>query len=298
MEKKFESLTVFEFTNMFKSDEDCLTYLAKLKWGDDFNCVKCGNANFCPDSARALSRKCTKCDHIESPTANTLFHKLKFSLHKAFWIIYYLSTNKKGMSSCDLSRKVGLRQKTCWLFKRKVMKAMESSGKYPLCGAVEVDEFSVGGKEEGVIGRAAGKKKKVVIIIEKSGQKGVKRLYAKVIQKASKKELGGFMLRKISKDAHIKTDKWSSYKGLTKHFPNLVHQASEKGKNFPQLHRCIMMLKAWLRGTHHSVNHLQEYLDEYSYRFNRHFMKKGIFENLLTRMVVADPLPFKNMAGN
>jgi len=298
MEKKFESLTVTEFTNMFNSDEDCLAYLAELKWGDTFNCIKCGNANYCPDSARPLSRKCTKCDHIESPTANTLFHKIKFSLYKAFWIVYFLSTNKKGMSSCELSRKVGLRQKTCWFFKRKVMKAMESSNKHLLCGEVEVDEFSVGEKEEGVVGRASGKKKKVVIAIEKAGPKGVKRLYAKVIQKASKAELGNFMQSKIREDAHIKTDKWSSYKGLSEQFPNLIHQASEKGKNFPELHRCIMMLKAWLRGMHHSVKHLQEYLNEYSYRFNRHFMKKEIFENLLKRMVVAEPLPFKNMAGS
>lgn len=298
MEKKFESLTVIEFTNMFKCDEDCLAYLAKLKWRDDFACIKCANQNYCPDSTRPLSRKCTKCDHIESPTANTLFHKLKFSLYMAFWMVYYLSTNKKGMSSCELSRKVGIRQKTCWLFKRKVMKAMQSGNKHPLCGAVEVDEFSVGQKEKGVVGRAAGKKKKVVIAIEKVGEKGVKRLYAKVIQRATKSELGAFMERKIHKNAQVKTDKWSSYKGLNEQFPNLVQQKSERGKNFPQMHRCIMMLKAWLRGTHHSVEYLQEYLDEYCYRFNRHFMKKEIFENLVQRMVLANPLPFKNMAGN
>jgi len=65
---------------------------------------------------------------------------------KAFYIVYFVSTNKKGISSTELSRKLGLRQKTCWFFKRKVMKAMESSGNYPLKGSVDVDEFFVGGQ--------------------------------------------------------------------------------------------------------------------------------------------------------
>jgi len=298
MEKKFESLTLFEFMNMFKTDEDCFNYLIKLKWGNSFNCLRCKNSNFCKDSSNPFSRKCTKCDHIESPTANTLFHKVKFPIFKAFWIVYLISTNKKGISSCELSRKVGVGQKTCWLFKRKVMNAMKSSGNNPMYGEVEVDEFTIGGKEKGVVGRTSGKKKKVVIAIEKAAKSGVKRLYAKVIQRASKEELGEFMQTNIDKNSTIKTDGWASYTALTKQFPNIVQEKSENGENFPQLHRCIMMLKAWLRGTHHSVQYLQEYLDEYSYRFNRHFMKKEIFENLVTRMVLAEPLPYKNMTGS
>ena len=78
---------------------------------------------------------------------------MKFSILKAFYIIYYVSTNKKGISSTELSRKLELRQKTCWLFKQKVMRAMKSSGKDLLEGKVEVDESMVGGQEEGVVGR-------------------------------------------------------------------------------------------------------------------------------------------------
>jgi hypothetical protein len=70
----------------------------------------------------------------------TLFHKVKFDLLKAFYIVYFVSTNKKGITSTELSRKLNLRQKTCWGFKRKVMKAMESSENHPIEGDVEVDE--------------------------------------------------------------------------------------------------------------------------------------------------------------
>jgi len=77
-------------------------------------------------------------------------------------------------------------------------------------------------------------------------------------------------------------------------FPNIIREKSEKkGKNFVEMHRCIMMFKAWLRGVHHSVKHLQAYLDEYTYRFNRHKMKEGIFENLMARMVGKPPHPYK-----
>jgi hypothetical protein len=78
--------------------------------------------------------------YTESPTANTLFHKVKFDILKAFYIVYFVSTNKKGITSMELSRKLNLRQKTCWAFKRKVMKATKSSKDYPITGEAEVDE--------------------------------------------------------------------------------------------------------------------------------------------------------------
>lgn len=298
MEKRFESLDIFEFMSRYKSDEDCLIALANLKWKDGFSCKKCKNTNYCADSKRKHSRKCTKCNTIESPTAGTLFHKVKFSLLKAFWIIYYVSTNKKGIASTELSRKLSLRQKTCWFFKQKVMKAMESSGKNKMTGEVVVDETSFGQKEEGVVGRKAGKKKKVVVAIEKKGNFGVSRIYAQCINRATKKELGNFMKNKIDKEASVKTDKWKSYISLKDYFPNLETTKNDPGKTFPSLERSIMMLKSWLRGIHHSVENLQAYLDEYCYRQNRFFMKGEIFDNLLLRMVNAEKYPYRVMKGN
>jgi len=220
-----------------------------------------------------------------------MFHKLKFSILKAFYIVYYVSTNKKGIASTELSRKLGLQQKTCWFFKQKVMRAMQSSHNYPMEGSVEVDETVVGGQEEGVRGRKNDKKQLVVFAIEKKG-KGVARVYAKTIKKASAEELGSFMKETIDKNAAIKTDAWSGYKPLRKDFTNIKQEKSQKkGRNFSKIHRVIMGFKGWLRGMHHSVDNLQAYLDEYCYRFNRAFMGKGIFGNLLQRMAKANPFP-------
>ena len=172
------------------------------------------------------------------------------------------------------------------------MEAMKSSQDHPMKGEVEVDEFVVGGKESGVIGRKSGKKRKVVIGVEKKG-KGISRIYARVIEDYSKKSILPFMRDHIDDNANIKTDGWKAYQNIGNEFPCHSSELSNKGKNFPGLHRCIMMLKAWLRGTYHSVTDLQPYLDEYCYRFNRHLMKRGLFENLTVRMMAHSPAPYK-----
>jgi hypothetical protein len=236
------------------------------------------------------------CRYVESPTAQTLFHKVKFDLLKAFYIVYFVSTNKKGITSTELSRKLNLRQKTCWGFKRKVMKAMESSENHPIEGDVEVDETVFGGQEENTKGRKNINKKLVVLAIEKKN-KGVSRLYARVIPNASAEQLGGFMKAHIDPKAKITTDKWTGYIPLKADFENLTRVASgKKGSNFPELHRVVMNLKSWLRGVHHHVNDLQDYLNEYCYRFNRSFMKENIFDNLMKRMIEAEPCYIKNIS--
>jgi len=292
MEKKYESLMLFEFQQRFPDDEACMEYLSQLKWGKGYVCSRCGNTKYCKGKKK-YERQCTRCRYIESPTSGTLFHKIKFSIQKAFYIVYYVSTTKKGISTTELSRKLGLRQKTCWLFKRKVMVAMRSSGKYLMRGEVEVDETVIGGEEEGVIGRKNEKKKVVVFGIEKRN-KGVSRVYGKVIEASNSKELGSFMREKIDREANIKVDKWNGYKPLNAEFKKLIQvDSGKKGKNFPEMHRVIMGFKGWLRGIHHHVEHLQAYIDEYTYRFNRHLMNKNIFDNLLIRMVQAKPCPYK-----
>ncbi len=296
MEQRFKSLSLFEFQERFTTREDCLSYLSNLKWGDGYRCRKCGHGNSCKGVPES-SLQCTSCNYTESPTAGTLFHMVKFDLVKAFYIVYFVSTNKKGITSTELSRKLDLRQKTCWAFKRKVMKAMKSSGSHPITGTAEVDETVFGGQEEGVRGRENKNKKLVVIGIEKK-RKGVSRLYARVIPDASADSLGGFMKDHIDKSAKVTTDEWTGYGPLTKDFENLVRIPSgKKGSNFPELHRVVMNLKGWLRGMHHHVWHLQDYLDEYCYRFNRSFMKEGIFENLMARMVASPPCYIKNISN-
>jgi len=294
MEKRYESLTLFEFQQQFPDDQACYHYLAGRKWPNGFICEKCGHTHHCKGKLEQ-TRQCTKCGYQSTPTSNTLFHKVKFPILKAFYIVYFISTNKQGISSTELSRKLGLRQKTCWSFKQKVMKAMASSQQFPILGKVEVDEMVVGQQEEGTRGRQNEDKKLVVVAIEREG-KGIGRMYARVIKDGSNVSLRPFFEDHIAPGAEIKTDKWKGYNPLQKQFPNLTQvKSGEKGVNFPHMHRAIMMLKTWLRGTHHSVEHLQAYLDEYCYRFNRQLMKGKIFDNLLDRMLAHEPVYCKKL---
>ena len=279
----FEGLSIYEFQAQFKDDKSCTDLLVSLKWQDGYSCRYCGYTNYC-GTKRYGERRCCSCKKPESATAHTLFHKLKFPIHKAFMMLYLISTTKKGISALELHRKMGLHKRTCLFFKRKVMAAMSSLFIYKMEGSVEVDETYIGGKEKSKVGRSKGRKKLVVIGIQRSG-KGIYKAYARQINNAGVKELKPFFEDHIDINAKIKTDGWRSYTSLKKTYKNLKQTKSNNGKNFNALHRFIMGLKSWLRGIHGSVRDLQPYLNEYTYRFNRHKSNGNIFNLLIKRMV-------------
>ena len=106
------------------------------------------------------------------------------------------------------------------------------------------------------------------------GAKGIFRLQSRVVKTASKVNRERFLKDHIYSDDEVETDCWNGYKAMEAHFPKLVREKSgKKGENFKQMCRVIMMFKAWPRGTYHLVINLQPYINEYTYRFNRHKMK-------------------------
>ncbi len=116
-----------ELNELFNNDEKCLEFISQLKWNEGFVCRKCGNTNFCSGKS-AHSRRCTKCKTEESATAETIFHNCKFPISKAFYIAYTVCKDKSEVSSYEFARRLSLRQMTCWKFKDKIKKALESLG--------------------------------------------------------------------------------------------------------------------------------------------------------------------------
>lgn len=295
MEKRsiFAGVNSIKFNQFFKTEQDCIKYIAEIKWEQGYNCKRCSSEKFIKGS-KPYYKRCLKCKYDESPTANTMFDKVKFSLLIAFHIVFKIVTKKKGMSTLELSREFELRQMTCWGFKWKIQQAMVSSLNHPLQGMVHVDEFFVGGPEEQKRGRSKGDKKLVVLALEII-EGGVGRAYAEVIKNASSKELGSFLKKHVSKDAKIITDQWTGYAPLKKEFLKLEQVASDNGRNFKDIHLHIMNIKGWLRGIHHhcSKEHIQGYLNEYHYRYNRRNHMGSIFELLMKRMVKNSPIRLK-----
>ena len=161
----FKGQNLLEFSDRFKTDEDCKKYLVDIKWKDGFGCTKCGHKK--SQIRKDLSRTCNICSHQESATSNTIFHKVKFGVRKAFFITFEMATSTKSLSASYMGVRYGVTEKTARLWMHKVREAMESSQNYPMDGNVHIDEFVLGGREKDKVGRSyKAKKKKAVTAVE------------------------------------------------------------------------------------------------------------------------------------
>jgi transposase-like protein len=302
LDNKIVNLSIFKgqnelaFIERFRDEESCFEYLYNYKWADGFECPSCGCRESYDGKKKRFTKICKGCIRPVSPTSQTLFHKVKFGIVKAFYIVFKMSATTKSISAEQLSKTIGINRKSALLFQHKVRAAMKSSGNYPMRGKVEVDEALVGGKEEGKIGRGAEKKALIAVVVEKNGTTGIKRMYAQCIANASTSELKSIFDLHISKEAEILTDKWKAYQRIGELY-NITQQKSKPKENFKLMHRAIQQLKSWIRGIHHSVDkrYLQAYLDEFCYRINRSIHKDTIFDNLLQRMVSNKPFSKKQL---
>jgi len=281
----FRGQNLIEFTERFKTDEDCLMYLSKIKWANGYKCRKCGHTKY--QERKNHSRTCNLCSDTESPTANTLFHKVKFGVRKAFFMCFEMATTTKSLSASQMSVRYGVRESTARLFMHKVREAMKSSEKYPMDGTVHVDEFVVGGKEDGKPGRSYdSRKKKSACAVELTEEGKVKRFYIQKINDFSSKSLRAIFEKHIAVKANVTTDEWKGYRPIMKEF-NITQIPSNHGNNFKALHTMIHQVKSWLRTTYSwvSVKNIDRYFNEFSYRINRSQSKETIFNNLIRRMV-------------
>lgn len=292
----FKGENFLEFSDQFQDDSECLKYLSNIKWSEGYQCSKCGNDRYTIRKDK-FSRECHKCHYIESPTAKTLFHKIKFSLRKAFAIGFEMTASTKGMSASQIAKRYDINRKTAWLFMQKVRIAMKSSQKHPIDGVVQVDEFVYGGKENLKQGRSKNtKKKKIVAAVSLTDEGKVERVYFKLLEDYSSKSIRAIFDKHISKEAEVHTDKWTAYIPLSKEY-NIISTLSDNGKGLPQIHIIIHQLKSWLRSTFSWMHeeHIEKYLNEYSFRLNRSIFKDTIFHKLIQRMMHASPTTYQEI---
>jgi transposase-like protein len=291
----FKGENLLEFTKRFKTDNDCKEYLSQLKWSEGYNCRKCKHPK--ASIRKDFSRCCTRCKTVESPTSNTLFHKVKFGIRKAFMIVFEMTASTKGLSDSQIAKRYGISRPTAWLFTKKVRKAMKSSEQDPMDGDVHVDEFVVGGKEVAKQGRSYDTKKaKAICAVELTKNKGVKRVYIKSIKDYSSKSLKTIFNSHISSTAEVVTDQWRGYGPLKKEY-KITQQKSDGGKAFIIMHTIIHQVKSWIRTTFAHVNkgHIQDYFNEYCFRINRSIFKDTIFHKLIHRAVLTKHIGYQQI---
>ena len=298
---------LIEFTRRFADPQACTAYLMKLRWPDGFVCPQCGSRKGWP-TGRSMTF-CAQCQRQTSPTAGTILHQSHVPVSSWFLAMWRACTQKTGLSAAGLRRELGLGSyRTAWLMLQKLRQAMVRIQREPLQGTVQVDETYVGGEETnaGVRGRQLTGKALVVIAIELDGKK-VGRIRLRCIPKASAEHLLGFIRDMAVPHATVHTDGWPGYAGLADAgFRHRVTLASGKRgqaiEAFPQVHLVASLLKQWLLGTHQgkvSSKHLQRYLDEFAFRFNRRrFANVGkIFHRLAQQLVLHRAQTYDKIIG-
>jgi len=300
-------MTFDEFTKQFSTEEQCRNYLYRLRWPNGFACPKCEH-----DKAWKIGDmlyECANCGRQTSVIAGTIFQDTRKPLRNWFTAIWWVTTQKNGASAKGLQQILGLGSyKTAWTWLHKIRKAMVNPNRTKLSGTVEVDETYNGGEEnDGKRGRGTSNKSLVVIAVELlEGKNQLGRVRMKVVPDATKKSLQGFIKENVEMGSTVITDGWSSYASLGKEgyahvIPKKFEVADEKNI-LPHVHMIVSLLKRWLLGTHQGAvgeTHLQAYLDEYVFRFNRRKSNKRglLFYRLLECAMQVPPTTLKDLLG-
>ena len=297
-------MTFEEFITKFATEEQCRDYLYQLRFSNGFVCPKCENPTAWP--VRKTLFECSKCGHQVSVIAGTIFQDTKTPLKSWFTAIWWVTTQKNGASAIGLQRVLGLKSyKTAWTWLHKIRRAMVYPNRSKLSGTVEVDEAYIGGEEHGgKTGRGTENKVLVAVAIELQDKRKLGRARLTVISDASKESLHKFIKDNINKDSTIISDGWKSYASISsegyKHIVHVRKKAEAEEELLPHVHLIISLLKRWLFGTHQGATkekHLQAYLDEYVFRFNRRkSAQRGLlFYRLLECAMLVSPITLNEL---
>lgn len=295
--------TLRELEQRFATEQACRDYLAQLRWPQGFVCPACGAGESWLTS-RGLWM-CASCGHQTSVTAGTIFQDTRTPFTVWFRAIWWVVSQKNGVSALGLQRVLGLGSyRTAWTWLHRLRRAMVRPGRERLSQVVEVDETFVGGVEPGSGRRRVGNKALVAIAAEVRGR-AVGRIRMRRVPDSSGESLLPFVEEAVEPGTVVITDGLQSYRALPSlgyvHDRRVLLGSGETADAvLPRVHRVASLLKRWLLGTHQgavSREHLDYYLDEYTFRFNRRTSRhRGkLFYRLLEQAVTVNPVPYTAM---
>jgi transposase-like protein len=300
-ERKFPS-TLLEFQRAFPDEAACAAHLEKLRWPAGFVCPGCGAAG-APQRlrSRASVLRCRSCLAETRLTAGTIMHRTRTQLLVWFWGAYLVTTHTPGLSAVQFQRQLGIkRYETAFQILHRLRAAMVRPGRDKIGTDgwhVEVDETYVGGRTRG---EGRGTTHKILVagavevrVLKKPRRNGERQLYAGRLRLAlvptrGRPALESFVQATVEKGSTVVTDGYTGYDRLPTlgyaHHPITIggHQ-SRTDESLPMIHLVFSNLKAWLLGTHHSVSprHMQAYLNEFVFRFNRRFYPMTAVDSIL-----------------
>lgn len=295
-----------EFQRLFPDEAACAAYLERARWNDGFICPRCGTTG---DPYRYANRAgvlcCRKCRKETRLTAGTVMERTHTPLSVWFWAAYLVASQTPGMSAIQFQRQLGLsRYETAFQILHKLRAGMVRPDQDRIGGkteeVVEADETWVGGRTRGqgrgvhgmvlVAGAVEVRQRKQASggLNKRKNGRYAGRVRLALVPDRSAKSLGGFIESVVAPGAKIITDDWSGYASLAAR--GYIHTAiAQRGdpqvaeEFMPIIHLVFSNLKTWLRGIHHGVSpqHLQAYLNEFTFRFNRRFYPFNAFRSLL-----------------
>ncbi len=265
-----------DFDRFFPDEAACLRYLERLRWPEGFVCPKCSHAGEAWRMKRGLLL-CPKCRAQTSVTAGTIFEGTRKPLKLWFIAVWEITGHKYGANALTVKRMLGVKSyKTAWSWLHKLRRAMVRPDRDKLSGAVEVDETYVGGEEPGGRGRYTETKAIVAIAVEIK-EVGYGRARLRRIPNVRRATLESFVKDMIEPGSVVRTDAWTGYAKLGQ--IGYMHEVVNQSKSddpahvvMPGAHRVASLLKRVIIGTYHggiSHEHLDYYLDEFTFRFNR-----------------------------
>jgi transposase-like protein len=279
-----QKYTVKDFRKQFPDDDTCLEWLKNYLYPDGIHCISCDKIT---NHYRVKGRKsfsCQFCGHHVHPTADTIYHKSSTPLTDWFYAIFLMASTRCGISAKQLERELGVTYKTAWRMFHQIRSMLAEDNK--LSGAVEVDETWIGGKNKGG-GSGKGKDNKTVVAgaVEREG-----RVSAKVIRNVKSKTLLPFIKDTVEQNSKVFTDEWSGYKSLGSYgydHESCIHKykiwvMGEAHTN--TIEGFWALIKGGLRGVYRGRtehHYIQNYLNEYSFRYNRRNSPTPMFLSFL-----------------
>jgi transposase-like protein len=278
-----------DFDRRFPDEEACARYLAAKRWPDGFVCPACGHDKGWELATKPFTWECAGCRRQTSVTAGTVMHRSKLPLRTWFEAIHLLTSHSNGISAEQAQAQFGIGSyKTAWLLLHKLRRAMVSPNRTLLHGLVEADETEVPfrSKHDPIRAHGIPNVGKLLIIgaVELSEEGHPRRVRLEPLTDRSGENVRGFVERNVQRGATVVSDGLAGYRKLKeqRHVGRTVG-AMAAHVLLPWVHRVFANLKRWLTGTLHGVRkqHLERYLDEFTFRWNRRRHTRAAFDRLL-----------------